>query len=135
MNDVLLKKLDEVVSGLRDEMTSHLQELVRIPSVTGSEGPAQEYMRKLYEVSGLDVHTITADRSEVEKHPAFCDSGYPYDGRPNVVGILKGEPDKQSIILNGHIDTVSPEPVEQWQYDPAGGKSKKAACTAEALWI
>ena len=35
---------------------------------------------------------------------------------------MKGDPDKQSIILNGHIDTVSPEPVEQWQHDPAGGE-------------
>jgi len=38
-----------------------------------------------------------------------------------VIGILKGSPDKQSIILNGHVDVVSPEPVADWQHDPWGG--------------
>ena len=38
-----------------------------------------------------------------------------------MIGILKGDPDKQSIILNGHVDVVSPEPVADWRYDSGGG--------------
>ena len=29
---------------------------------------------------------------------------------------------KKSIILNGHIDVVSPEPVDRWRHDPWGGE-------------
>ena len=47
---------------------------------------------------------------------------YGYENRPNVVGILKGKGDGRSICLNGHIDVVSPEPVEQWSHDPWGGE-------------
>jgi acetylornithine deacetylase len=50
------------------------------------------------------------------------ESGLPFEGRPNVIGILKGDPDKKSMILNGHVDVVSPEPVDQWQHDPWGAE-------------
>ena len=47
---------------------------------------------------------------------------YGYENRPNVVGFLKGKGDGRSICLNGHIDVVSPEPVEHWSHDPWGGE-------------
>jgi acetylornithine deacetylase len=49
---------------------------------------------------------------------------YGYENRPNVVGILKGRGDGRSICLNGHIDVVSPEPVDHWSYDPWGGEKE-----------
>jgi acetylornithine deacetylase len=36
--------------------------------------------------------------------------------------VLKGDPAKKSMILNGHVDVVSPEPVDQWQHDPWGAE-------------
>src|SRR3954452_4843895 len=39
------------------------------------------------------------------------------DGRPNVVAILRGDPDFQSCMLNGHLD--HPEPTGIWRHDPA----------------
>jgi acetylornithine deacetylase/succinyl-diaminopimelate desuccinylase-like protein len=38
------------------------------------------------------------------------------------LGIQKGDPGKNSMVLNGHIDVVSPEPVSQWTHDPWGGE-------------
>ena len=116
--EVVLKEVEK----LRDDIINNLQRLVCIPSVTGNEGPAQEYMRQLYEDTGLEVHTLIADRSKVENHPAFCDSGKPFEGRPNIIGIQKGNSGKNSIILNGHVDVVSPEPIDQWQHDPWSGE-------------
>jgi len=41
-----------------------------------------------------------------------------YKGRPNVVGTLKGKNGGRSLILNGHIDVVTVEPVDKWKHNP-----------------
>jgi acetylornithine deacetylase len=106
------------VDGLRDEMIQTLQALARIPSVTGDEGKAQQFIHKQYQSLGLEVHSLVAERALVASHPAFCNSGRPFEGRPNIIGILKGDPAKKSMVLNGHVDVVSPEPINQWKHDP-----------------
>jgi len=108
------------VEQMRDDMIHTLQQLVRIPSVVGNEGKAQAFMQKQFETLGLDVRAFEADRGKVQNHVAFVESNIPYRGRPNLIGILKGDPRKQSIALNGHIDVVSPEPIDQWKHDPWG---------------
>ena len=120
------KKIRDAISGsvnqLEEEMVSTLQKLVRIPSVIGDEGPAQKFLRQQYGALGLETSSVVADRTQVENHPAFCDSGKAFEGRPNILGIQKGTPCKNSIILNGHVDVVSPEPIQQWTHDPWGGE-------------
>jgi acetylornithine deacetylase len=78
------KKKSEVVNaieGLRDEMIETLAELVRIPSVVGNEGPAQDFMQRQYEDLGLDVITFEADKDKVGPHSAYVESGLPFQGR------------------------------------------------------
>lgn len=116
--DNFKQAIGRAVLGLREEMIEMLAELVKIPSVTGDEGPAQEFVKKAYEGLGLQVETITASRKKLESHPGFCDAGLPFEGRPNVIGIRPGNPAKKSIKLNAHIDVVSPEPVGQWTFPP-----------------
>jgi acetylornithine deacetylase len=115
-------KIETAVDGLRDDMIHTLAELVRIPSVVGNEGPAQEFMQRQYEDLGLDMETFEADKNKVGQHSAYVESGLSFDGRPNVIGLLKGDAQKKSMILNGHVDVVSPEPVDQWQHDPWGAE-------------
>jgi acetylornithine deacetylase len=44
-----------------------------------------------------------------------------YKNRPNVVGTWKRSgKGGRSLILNGHIDTVTIEPRDQWTHDPFG---------------
>ncbi len=115
-------KINTEIKALRDEMIDSLAELVRIPSVVGNEKPAQEFMQQLYRSLELDVTTFEADKEKVGQHSAYVESGLPFEERPNVIGMLKGDADKKSIILNGHVDVVSPEPVDQWQHDPWGAE-------------
>jgi len=122
MNDKILKEINGTVDGMRDEMVETLAGLVRIPSVIGNEGPAQDFMRRQYENMGLDVNGLQADKAKVKRHPAFVESGLAFEGRPNIIGVLKGSGHKKSLILNGHVDVVSPEPVDQWRHDPWGGE-------------
>jgi len=109
------------VEDSRDELVQLTQQLVRIPSVVGEEGEAQKYMERLYRDLGLEVDVFEADRQEVEQHPSYIGVKWPYSGRPNVVGVLDGAPGAPSIILNGHIDVVSAEPVGSWSQAPWEG--------------
>jgi acetylornithine deacetylase len=122
MEPEAVKAVAGAVDRLFDDLVATLQGVVRIPSLTGEEGAAQQFMRKQYEALGLEVHSLVADRAVLKNHPAYCDNGMSYDGRPNIIGIQRGDPGKNSMILNGHVDVVSPEPVGQWTHDPWGGE-------------
>ena len=118
MKEKIKTKIEVEVDRLREEMIAALAELVRIPSLVGNEGPVQDFMRRQYESLGLDVKTFEADKDKVRNHSAYVESGLSFEGRPNVIGVLKGDARKKSMILNGHVDVVSPEPVDQWEHDP-----------------
>lgn len=117
--------VQDAVEKLGDELISLTQDLVRIPSTVGREGPAQEFLASRMLAEGLAVETFEPDKQKLREHPAFVDSEVPFEGRSNLLGRWPGDPAKRSIILNGHIDVVSPEPVEQWTVDPWGGEVRQ----------
>jgi acetylornithine deacetylase len=112
----------DTIAGMREEIVSTLQELVRIPSVVGEEGRAQGFLEERYRALGLAVTPLLPDLATVCTHPSFIETGMSYDGRPNLIGRLTGDPQFPSLILNGHVDVVSPEPVDSWRHDPWGAE-------------
>jgi len=110
------------IDGKCDEIVRNLSELVQIPSITGQEGEAQRYMQRLYSGLGLKVTSRDADLDKIRRHPAYVKSAFGYSGRPNIVGVLEGKPSARSLILNGHIDVVSPEPAAEWEFSPWEGR-------------
>ncbi|MBM4448330.1 MAG: ArgE/DapE family deacylase [Chloroflexi bacterium] len=111
------------IESKRNEIVGTLRELVRIPSVTGGEGEAQKYMQRLYSGMGLKVTSQEADYARIRHHEAFVKSDFDYRGRPNIIGVMAGKPSAKSLLLNGHIDVVSPEPVAEWEFSPWEGKA------------
>jgi acetylornithine deacetylase len=122
VNEPVKRKLIAGVEQCRQELIHTLATLVKIPSVFGNESRAQEEVSRLYRSAGLEVIRFQAEHDKVKDHPAFVESNIPYENRPNIIGIKPGAPGLQSLILNGHIDVVSPEPVGQWVHDPWGAK-------------
>ncbi len=116
--DDIRQKVSRYIESKRDEIVRTLSELVQIPSVTGGEAEAQKYMHRLYSALGLKVTSLEADYDKIRHHKAFVSSGFAYQGRPNIIGVMEGEPSARSLLLNGHIDVVSPEPVAQWEFSP-----------------
>ena len=116
----ILRSVDEQKAGLIDT----LQKLIQAPSITGAEGPCAAVCADLLQELGLEVDQWDVDPDVLRAHPAANPSSFPYPGRPNVVGRYKGaNPAKgRSLILNGHIDVVTAEPVAQWTHDPWGGE-------------
>ena len=121
-NEQIIGKVFEEIAREEGEMISTAQELVRIPSVVGSELQAQKFIEARLKEIGLKVETFEARLEEVRQHETYVPVSYTYANRPNVVGILEGSPRFRSLILNGHVDVVSPEPLDQWTVDPWGGQ-------------
>jgi acetylornithine deacetylase len=112
----------KTIDGNREAVCRDLAEIVRIPSIVGSEGKAQEWIYERMRSMGLAVEAFEADKERLMKHPSYVTVDWPYQGRPNVIGVLRGDPSARSIILAGHIDVVSPEPVSAWKHSPWGAE-------------
>ena len=145
------EKILSKVEERQKEIVALLAALIKIPSVTGTEGEAQDFVAKQYRDMQLDVEVWEPDVQELfNKFPEVAQ--YPshwehdlvlpyhdlptyedllksnmsdvlnYKNRPNVVGIWKGSGGGRSLILNAHIDTVTVEPRDAWTYDPFGAE-------------
>ncbi len=110
-------RLWAAIEERQDELTTLVAELTRRPSPLGQEAAAQAYVAEHLDVSGLQVASWDLDDT-LRTTPEGGDSGVPFAGRPNVAGALRGGGGGRSLILNGHIDVVSPEPVAAWMHDP-----------------
>jgi acetylornithine deacetylase/succinyl-diaminopimelate desuccinylase-like protein len=92
--------------SVRDEVTEHLQELIRRNTVNppGNETVAAEYLASVAGREGVDVRIV-------ESAP----------GRGNFVARLPSTGKARPLLLMAHNDTVSVEP-EKWTHDPFGGE-------------
>jgi len=124
------RDLSDAIESRREETVNFLRKLVQTPSVTGSEGKcAQVCYDKMREI-GLEADMWEINVDEMRKYPAYNDvikyppSDFPltYAGRPNVVGVYHSQNRGQSLILNGHMDVVTPEPLSKWTHDPWGAE-------------
>ncbi len=127
-------KILESIDSLQEEILDFLRSLVRIPSLVGSEGKAQGFIKDKFEQIKLDTNVIRADKTILQNHPAYCEIPWDYEDRPNVIGILRGKNHRKSLILNGHIDVVTPEPVHLWKHDPWAAEIQDGKLYGRGAW-
>ena len=113
----------EIVGAVAAEapaMTDLLAELVAAPTLLGDEAPGQAVMRRAFSELGLEPFEVPLDRAALERHPAGAPFGWDVEGKANVLADWRptGAADGRSLIVNGHIDVVSPEPASLWTSDP-----------------
>jgi acetylornithine deacetylase len=100
-------------------MTDLLADLVAAPTLLGAEAPGQAVMRRAFAGLGLEPFDVPLDRAALERHPAGAPFGWDIAGKANVLADWHPAGDGgRSLILNGHIDVVSPEPVALWRSEP-----------------
>jgi acetylornithine deacetylase/succinyl-diaminopimelate desuccinylase-like protein len=89
-----------------EEMLRHFQALLRIDttSSTGSEIPAIEYIRQVFEAEGI---------------PALVTANDPQ--HPNLIARIHGNGSKRPILLLAHVDTVQIDRAK-WTHAPFGGE-------------
>ncbi len=115
--DSTVEHLWAALDARHDELIAVIADLVQRPSLLGEEGSAQAYVADYLRGSGMDTQVWDLDE-RVRSLPNAGNSGVPFAGRPNVAGSRPGRGGGRSLVLNGHIDVVSPEPLSAWTYDP-----------------
>ena len=108
------KKVDDWLSGHREEQVEFLRRIIQIPSVTGQEKEIQDFISSYLQDMGLEVDYFIPSLEELRKHPAFVEPAQDYRDRPNVVAQWKGTGGGPSLLFNGHIDVVPEGPEESW---------------------
>jgi acetylornithine deacetylase len=106
------------VAAEQPAMVDLVRELVAAPTLLGHEAAGQEVMRRAFRETGLEPFDVPLDAGELERHPGGAPHSWSVDGKANVLADWNGSGDGRSLILNGHIDVVSPEPSTLWTGDP-----------------
>ncbi len=100
--------------------TEVLRELVRIPSVTGSEEAVQDAVAARLAEIGVAAERLFPDPHVVEADPDWPGSEMPRASLPIVCGRL-GRPGGRRLLLVGHVDVVPPGDPGTWSTDPWSG--------------
>ncbi len=114
----------EAIAAQSDWIVDLLTRLVRVPTRLGDEEAGQAVIGQVMRNDlGLEPVDVWMDADALRAHPEAAPFDWSVEGKRNVVAtwgpaVTGGG---RSLILNGHIDVVSPEPLSQWgQHDPFG---------------
>ena len=105
--------------GLLDDTTSFLDRLIRFESMPGFEGPAMHWLHKQF-MDLADVCEKAPVPESIVNDPEYSSllDRQPYEGRPNVRVVLKGDGAGRSVIFNAHVDVVPPTKKQECPFDP-----------------
>jgi acetylornithine deacetylase len=117
----LRDEIVRTVEAQRDATVRLLQDLVRVPSVTGDEGAVQEVVADAFRESGLAVELCEATPEQVSLHYEHVGVQTRFTNRPNVIGIRGGSGGGRALLLNAHMDTVENGDPGAWTHDPLSG--------------
>lgn len=123
--DLTSVEMQRIRDGLRVLTADLLRDTaaaVAIPSVTGNEQAMQDFIARLWRDAGMEAHLLAPDIARLRSVPGFIETGQSYEGRANVIACRPGDPAAPSLILNGHIDVVSPGDAAAWRHDPWSGQ-------------
>ncbi len=84
--------------GRRDDLVDFAARLIQTPSMSGEEGAAAALIQE-------EMHRLGYDEVRA-------------DAVGNVIGLLRGEGKGRSVMLNTHLDHVSPGDYGLWTSDP-----------------
>ena len=124
MTDWSARVLDEV-DAASEAAVQRLAELVRVPSVSGSdaEHEIQEELATQLQAVGLEVDHWQLPLDDLLAAPDFPGSEVDRSEAWGLVGRLPGRGDGPSLLLNGHVDVVPTGDLTQWSHpDPFSGQ-------------
>jgi acetylornithine deacetylase len=124
----LAQGIDEFIAERTDDLLRLLRRLVGFNTVSVDLSPGSEHReneeRELQEfvaerLRGLDaeIDFFEPDAAELRDHP-MMPPWHHWEGRPITVATLRGAGAGRSLIINGHIDVVSPGDVGRWTTPP-----------------
>ena len=127
-----LSELEQLVvariAEQQDELVELVTDLIAFDTTARAtpDDPARDE-RALQELLAARLAAAGADCDLWEPRPEdvagtkLAPEGLPFGGRPQLAATFRGTGGGRSLLLNGHVDVVSPEPVERWTTDPFRG--------------
>lgn len=123
-----MENLKTILELHKEEYIQYLKELVNIDTQDighgidgGLEKGGQKYLKSLFEVFGADKIEVDPMSEEVIQSCISLynegNAGHNYDDRYNLYATFKGNGGK-SLMFNGHIDTMPPGDLTQWETPP-----------------
>jgi acetylornithine deacetylase len=119
------------------ELIATVQQVVRVPSITGDETAMQALMAGLLREVGCTVDHWPLDLEALRADPAYPGEEVQRTEGWGVAGRWGGDIGPR-LILNGHVDVVPPGLPENWTVDPWGGELRngriygRGACDMKA---
>jgi acetylornithine deacetylase len=110
-----------IIDQNQDRIVGFLRQLISFPSVTGNEGDIQRFLATEIAAMGLEVEMLEPDWEALKQHPDYVPVKVGYEGRPNVVAILRGKGGGRSLLFNGHVDVIPPGAPDSWDHEPFHG--------------
>ena len=123
MSDLETRVCDAIAEG-RDDLVQLVTDLVAFDTTARSTGdpPRQEADLQRYLGDRLGARGATVDIWEPQPSDVAgsrqVDDALEFAGRPQLAATLAGAGGGKSLLLNGHIDVVTPDPVDRWASDP-----------------
>ena len=107
-----------------DEVVRLTQELVRIPSITGTPGECdgQDWIADAWREAGVETDVWDDDPATLAVLPGFPGTETERDVVRGVAGRVRGSGGGRSLLLGGHIDVVPAGDPALWRADPFDGR-------------
>jgi acetylornithine deacetylase len=121
--DTLEGRVVATVREARDELVGLLGRLVACDTTAREAGEAPRHEQALQGLLAERLGALGADVDVWEPEPTGTGNRHVPDDldfceRPQLAARLPGGADGRSLLLLGHVDAVSAEPVERWSSDP-----------------
>lgn len=81
------------------------------------EAALQAHLAQRLEAAGAEIDLFEPDAAAMAGK-ALVPPGLDFAGRPQLIATIRGAGGGRSLVLNGHIDAVSAEPLGEWTSDP-----------------
>ena len=120
----LEQQLVEAIASRRDQLVALTCELIRFDTSARAvgdkardESDLQHYLAQRLGHAGATVDVWEPAGNDVAGKP-LVPPGLDFDGFPQLIARFAGYGTGRSLLLNGHIDVVSPEPLDRWTTGP-----------------
>jgi acetylornithine deacetylase len=116
--DELERELHAAVAADADAVEDLLRTLIEAPTTLGNEEGGQAVMRQAFRDLGLEPVDVPMSSEDLRANPAAAPFDWEVDGKANVVATWGRDDGGRSLILNGHVDVVPPDPLREWSRPP-----------------
>jgi acetylornithine deacetylase len=118
------QRVCETIAARREELVALASALIAFDTTARNPGDPprgeaalQDFLAARLRGLGADVDVFEPDPAALAGRP-LVPPGLDFNGRPQLIATQRGRGGGRSLVLNGHIDVVSAEPIADWASDP-----------------